>query len=62
MKKMVLAGLVAFMGLIANAQGYKRGDVVELKKNLSTDLNWIMGRIVEVDIEAKNYVVRSTDN
>lgn len=62
MKKMVLAGLVAFFGLVANAQVYKKGDVVELKKNLSTDLNWINARIVEVDIEAKNYVVRSTDN
>ncbi len=62
MKKMVLAGVVAFLGLTANAQVYKKGDVVELKKNLSTDLNWINARVVEVDNEAKNYVVRSTDN
>jgi hypothetical protein len=61
MKKMVLAGLVAFFGLAANAQVYKKGDVVELKKNLSTELSWIEARIVEVDAEGKNYVVRSTD-
>lgn len=62
MKKMVLAALVAFFGITANAQVYKKGDVVELRKNLSTDLNWITGKIIEVDAEAKNYVVRSSAN
>lgn len=62
MKKIVLTGFVVLFGLIANAQMFKKGDVVEINKNLSSEITWLNGKIVEVKGDEKAYVVRGTDN
>ena len=63
MKKFVLAGIVMLMGYLAEAQVFKKGDIVEIDKNLSAngDYSWITGNVVEVDLERKQYVVRSKE-
>lgn len=63
MKKFVLAGIVMLMGYLAGAQVFKKGDIVEIDKNLSANGNysWITGNVVEVDLERKQYVVRSKE-
>lgn len=64
MKKIVVTGLVVFFAFIANAQVFKKGDVVEINKNLSNapEPVWLTGKIIDVDGDKKQYVIRGKDN
>jgi hypothetical protein len=59
MKKIVLTGLVGLFAFIANAQVYRKGEIVEINKNGS---NWIGGKVVEVNSSKKEYSVKGADN
>jgi hypothetical protein len=62
MKKMVLAGFVVLCAFVTNAQQFKKGEVVEINKNLSNNDSWVNGRIVELNAAEKSYVVRASDD
>jgi hypothetical protein len=63
MKKIVLAGSVMFFAFVAVAQTFKKGETVEINKDLSDESNgsWGSASIVDVDMESKRYSVRTTD-
>ena len=63
MKKVVLAGLVMFFALGINAQGFKKGELVEINKDLSDNgsESWAKANIIAVDTDAKRYTVRTGD-
>lgn len=63
MKKIVLAGLVMFFALGADAQAFKKGESVEINRDLSDDgsESWARANVIDVDIEAKRYTVRTND-
>jgi hypothetical protein len=62
MKKMVMAGLIALCAFGANAQQFKKGEAVEINKNLSNDVAWLNGRVVDLNTATKNYVVKGLDD
>ncbi len=63
MKKTVLAGLVMFLAFAAGAQTFRKGEDVEINKNLSDEgvVTWVMGNIIDIDHNKKQYAVSSTD-
>jgi hypothetical protein len=63
MKKIVLAGFVAFLAFTAGAQTFKKGETIEINKELSdnSSSSWSKADIVEVDIENRLYSVKTPD-
>lgn len=64
MKKVVLTGVVVLFAVFSRAQSYKKGDVVEVNKDLPDNKPgiWLNGKILDVRSDKKIYVIRGTDN
>jgi hypothetical protein len=60
MKKIVLTGMVGLFALIANAQVFRKGEVVEINRSQG-ESNWISGRVVTVNDVKKEYSVLAGD-
>jgi hypothetical protein len=63
MKKIVLAGIVMFFAFGAQAQVFKKGEVIEINKHLTDDgeFAWITGNVVSIDLEKKEYTIRTKE-
>jgi hypothetical protein len=62
MKKIVLTGVAGLFALIASAQLFRKGEIVEINKNLSNEVSWLSGKIIEVNSGKKEYTVRGVDS
>jgi hypothetical protein len=63
MKKIVMTGLVMFFAFVSQAQVFKKGEVIEINKNLTDDgdFAWIKGNVVDIDVEKKEYTIRTKE-
>jgi hypothetical protein len=62
MKKTVMAGVLMLFAFTAGAQTFKKGEKVEINKELSDEGDtWTKASVVSVDIESRQYSVRTND-
>ncbi len=63
MKKIVMTGLVMFFAFTMQAQVFKKGETIEINKNLTDegDFVWVKAHVVDIDIEKKEYTIKTKD-